>query len=336
MIGQLAILGKFDPCVARPVAVPAEFEVYHIGAFWHPDAVRRWRFAPPWSVLTFHPPSIQMHQQSLRNRGFAEPDGAPVIFDVHIGIDYSGAATPTSRLAGLQVYAATTGPAERIATPDARASKRRNWTRQAIAEWLIAQARSGPRFAAGIDHGFSFPLSYFQRYGIPSWPEFLDDFVAHWPTHEPHTRVDSIRDRGDRPPARAGSRTDLRLTERWTSSAKSVFQFDVQGSVAKSTHAGLPWLLHIRREVGDLVHFWPFDGWQVPSRKHVLAEVYPSIFRNRYPREERTVDQQDACAIARWLTDMDARGFLQRYFDPPLTDEERKAADLEGWILGIM
>jgi hypothetical protein len=257
-------------------------------------------------------------------------------FHLHIGIDYSGAQTPTSRLAGLQVYAATTGLPERISTPAAPQSKSWNWTRQEIAEWLIAQTRSGQRFIAGIDHGFSFPLSYFERHKLTSWPEFLEDFVQHWPTHEPHTYVDFIRDRPEGPPDRTGSSTDFRLTEKWTSSAKSVFQFDVQGSVAKSTHAGLPWLLHIRKEVGDLVHFWPFDGWQVPNDKSVIAEVYPSIFRSRNPREDRIADQQDAYAIARWLTEMDERGFLERYFSPPLTDEERRVADLEGWIMGII
>lgn len=30
--------------------------------------------------------------------------------------------------------------------------------------------------------------------------------------------------------------------------AKSVFHFDVQGSVAKSTHAGIPWLRYIRQQ----------------------------------------------------------------------------------------
>jgi hypothetical protein len=27
--------------------------------------------------------------------------------------------------------------------------------------------------------------------------------------------------------------------------------------------------------------------------------------------------------------------FLGRYFDPPLTDEQRRLADPEGWILGV-
>ncbi len=94
--------------------------------------------------------------------------------------------------------------------------------------------------------------------------------------------------------------------------------------------------MKIREEVGDLVHFWPFDGWQVPAGKSVIAEVYPSIFRNRFAREDRTPDQQDAYAITRWLKEMDARGRLEQYFQPPLTAEERSVADLEGWILGIM
>jgi len=257
-------------------------------------------------------------------------------FDLHIGIDYSGAKRPTSRLAGLQVYAATTGLPEQIITPAAPESRSWNWTRQEIAEWLMEQARSGQRFIAGIDHAFSFPLSYFQRYQITTWPQFLEDFVQHWPAHEPHNSVDSILRREGGPPDRTGQNTDLRLTEKWTSSAKSVFLFGVQGSVAKSTHAGLPWLLHIRREVGDLVHFWPFDGWQVQDGKSVIAEVYPSIFKNRYPSDGQTSHQRDACAIARWLKESDERRFLERYFDPPLTDDERQVADLEGWILGIM
>ena len=43
----------------------------------------------------------------------------------------------------------------------------------------------------------------------------------------------------------------------------------------------------------------------------------------------------DAHAITRWLTETDRNGFLLRYFDPPLTDEQRRLADLEGWIFGV-
>lgn len=258
-------------------------------------------------------------------------------FDLHIGIDYSGREAPTSRTPALQVYAAFDHEEpRRILSPSSTDKSYKNWCRKEIAEWLIKQAGKDITFIAGIDHGFSFPLSYFDRYRLKSWAEFLDDFCKHWPTDQDHTYVDFIRDRDEGPPDRTGSPQDFRLTEKWTSSAKSVFQFDVQGSVAKSTHAGIPWLKRISSEVGDKVHFWPFDGWEVPAGKSVIAEIYPSIFRKRYPKGDRRVDQQDAYCVARWLTETDERQFLTRYFDPPLTAEQRKIANLEGWILGIM
>ena len=260
-----------------------------------------------------------------------------MVFDLHIGIDYSGRATPASRTPALQVYAAFDAEnPRRIVSPAATEKTFANWCRKEIASWLIEQARKNITFIAGIDHGFSFPLTYFNQYQLESWPRFLDDFCEHWPTDADSTYVDFIRSTDERSPERTGLSTDLRLTEKWTSSAKSVFRFDVQGSVAKSTHAGIPWLHRIRNDVGHKVHFWPFDGWALPDGKSVIAEVYPSIFRNRYPQQDRTGDQQDAYCVARWLTESDASGRLERYFNPPLTDEERRIASLEGWILGVM
>lgn len=273
-------------------------------------------------------------------------------FGLYMGIDYSGAETPTSRRKELQVYAARPGkPPEGVPTPaieDARArgvlahSLPRYWTRSEIAHWLIGLARDGVSFIVGIDHGFSFPASYFKRYGLTSWPQFLDDFTHHWPTDGDHVYVDFVRDgllagRGKAPPpgTRIGRANEFRLCERWTSSAKSVFEFDVQGSVAKSTHAGIPWLKRVRETAGEHVHFWPFGGWLPPEGKSVIAEVYPSIFRNRYGKEGRTSDEHDAYAVARWLSESAARGALDRYFSPPLTIGERRFADLEGWILGV-
>jgi hypothetical protein len=43
----------------------------------------------------------------------------------------------------------------------------------------------------------------------------------------------------------------------------------------------------------------------------------------------------DSMCVVQWLKDMDGRGLLRTYFDPPLTPEERKIAKIEGWILGI-
>ena len=62
----------------------------------------------------------------------------------------------------------------------------------------------------------------------------------------------------------------------------------------------------------------------------MIAEIYPSIFRKRYPKDDRSADQHDAYCVGRWLIETDERQFLARYFDPLLTTEQRKIADLEG------
>jgi hypothetical protein len=181
-------------------------------------------------------------------------------FARYIGIDYSGAQTPTSSLKGLRVYLAE-GGASAVEVPPAR-SPRWYWTRRGIAEWLIKRLAEDIPTLVGIDHGFSFPLRYFERHGLkPDWPAFLDDFQRHWPTDHEHNYVDFIRDglRGHGA-ARTGNARWRRLTEERAGGAKSVFHFDVPGSVAKSTHAGIPWLRFIRMGLGSRVHFWPY-GW---------------------------------------------------------------------------
>jgi len=252
-------------------------------------------------------------------------------FQRYIGIDYSGAQTPESRLKALQVYdAARDGGPEKVSTP---AEGTKNWSRLEIAQYCHKVLESGETVIIGIDHGFSFPINYMQRYGLSSWDAFLQDFMRHWPTADPHTYVDFVR--GDNP--RTGDASALRLCEQWTATAKSVFLFDVQGSVAKSTHAGLPWLLWLRESpaLRGKVHFWPFDGFEMPEGKSVIAEVYPALYKRRFPKEDRTPDEHDAWSIAAWLREADRRGILNNYFVPPLTLPERKQAELEGWMLGV-
>lgn len=196
--------------------------------------------------------------------------------------------------------------------------------------------KSGP-ILAGIDHGFSFPLDYFERHGLArDWHAFLDDFQRHWPTDVEGVSVSDIREgRRGNGVARAGNPRWMRLAELWTPSAKSVFQFDVQGQVANSTHAGLPWLRRIRERCGVRVHFWPFDGWEIPEGRSVLAEVYPSLWMRRFPREGRDGDRHAAYSAAAWLRRADLDGSLPFFLDPPLESEERNSARVEGWILGV-
>jgi hypothetical protein len=257
-------------------------------------------------------------------------------FERYIGIDYSGAETPESSCKGIRVYSATGFAApEQIQPPP---SPRWYWTRRDLAEWLREELDRDIPTLVGIDHAFSFPLAYFERYRLSSdWQSFLGDFHHYWPTDTPHTYVCFIReDSSGSGLKRTGDRSWLRLTEQWTPAAKSVFAFGVQGEVATSTHAGLPWLLHIRKQCKRQPHFWPFDGWEIPESNSVVAEVYPSLWMRRFPRGARDGDEQAAYAAAAWFQRTDQSGHLASYFNPPLTPDEREVARIEGWILGVV
>ena len=256
-------------------------------------------------------------------------------YDRFIGIDYSGAETPTSSLKGLRIFQTDgAAPPEEVQPPP---SPRKYWTRREVAEWLADALAKGPPALVGIDHAFSFPLRYFEVHWLrPEWPTFLDDFQQHWPTDGDHIYVDFVRDgsHGDGA-ARTGMSRWRRMTE-VRAGAKSVFHFDVPGSVAKSTHAGLPWLRFLRRQLGHRVWFWPFDGWEVPDGRSCMVEVYPALWSKGIPREHRTPDQHDAFSIAEWMRQQSRSGSLDGYFSPALTPAERTVAQVEGWILGVM
>ncbi len=257
-------------------------------------------------------------------------------FSRYIGVDYSGAKTPDSSCRGLRVYTAenTNEPIQIQPSP----SPRWYWTRRGLAEWLCNELGSETPTIVGIDHAFSFPLAYFEKYRLSSnWENFLVDFQHHWPTDARNTYVSFIRDgNAGQGRKRTGERSWLRLTEQWTPTAKSVFGFGVQGEVATSTHAGLPWLLYLRKKCRRPLHFWPFDGWEVPKGSSSVVEVYPSLWVRRFQKNGRNPDEQAAYAAAAWLQRADLNGSLGTFLHPSLKPDEGEVAKIEGWILGVV
>jgi len=255
-------------------------------------------------------------------------------FERYIGIDYSGAQTPITSLKGLRVYLAEGSKAAIEVLPPP--SRRKYWTRRGIAEWLVERLTENIPTLVGIDHSFSFPLRYFESHLlVPDWPSFLDDFQLHWPTDEDYIYVDFIRDglRGNGL-ERMGNPRWRRMTEE-RAKAKSVFHFDVQGQVAKSTHAGLPWLRYVRIHVSEQLHFWPFAGWEIPKGNSAILEAYPALYKKGFAIDDRTADQHDAYSIAAWMQQLDLNDQLVRWLNPNLTPLERGMAEVEGWILGV-
>jgi hypothetical protein len=97
----------------------------------------------------------------------------------------------------------------------------------------------------------------------------------------------------------------------------------------------LPRLRFLRREHGSQLHFWPFDGWQPPQGRSVVAEIYPALWKRDFLKEDRNDHQHDAYCAARWMRKADADGLLGTHFEPPLAPAQRIIARTEGWILGL-
>lgn len=275
-------------------------------------------------------------------------------FDRTIGIDYSGAKAADDRLPGLRVYEAKAispqaddqcldkvdlqihkSGAGNLATERRPTSDHQiHWTRRSLAEWLKAELHESGPTIVGIDHAFSFPQPYFEKHDLPyCWHCFLNDFCEHWPTDSAGVSPRQMLKSGDpKVEARRGSNKMFRRTD-MNSAAKSVFQFGVQGEVASSTHAGLPFLLQLRRSLPE-VHFWPFDGWEIPPRTSCIVEAYPRLYVDNYEVDSSfTKDQRDAYVTAMWMHDADRDGRLKEALNPTLPDRVRAAAKYEGWIL---
>lgn len=254
-------------------------------------------------------------------------------FKRYIGINYSGAETPDANLPSLRVYLAEgDAPPTEVPSPE-----RKYWNWRDIAEWLVDRLHEDVPALIGINHGFSFPRNYFEAHGLaPDWPAFLDDFQHHWQTDADHIYVDFIREGiYGNAAARMGDSRWRRLCDIRAGRQKSVFSLDFAGSVAKATHAGLPWLRFIRQGVGSRVHFWPFDGWQVPAGRSAIVEVYPPLWRDAFPDAGRTRYQHDAYSTAAFLAKADRKGELQKLMQPDLPSPEKALARMEGWILGV-
>jgi hypothetical protein len=66
-----------------------------------------------------------------------------------------------------------------------------------------------------------------------------------------------------------------------------------------------------------------------------VTEVYPALWSRSFPKENRDGHQHDAYSTAAWMREADRSGSLSRFAGPPLDEADRRAAQIEGWILGV-
>lgn len=181
------------------------------------------------------------------------------------------------------------------------------------------------------------------------WEIFLQAVRARWRAEQAGVR---IRDRLAAEPLPAGA-AKLRRRVEQRAGAKSVFHFHVPGSVAMSTHAGLPQVAVLRERLGPRLFVWPFHGWRPNPEQHVLVEAYPALWNGKHaravPRQctpeatgahaesrvARTPDEHDAWVLATEFRAAARSGALTHWLCAPKDAELARIARLEGWILGV-
>ena len=115
--------------------------------------------------------------------------------------------------------------------------------------------------------------------------------------------------------------------------ANSVLHFDMQGSVAKSTRAGIPWRRCIRQEVSDVVRFWPFNGWDFPTGQSVSPTSNRRSFEGTIPQRAVPATSRTpgwSCGV--WIDSMGAterRSRIQRFnnFGRPAAGHRRRVVN---------
>ena len=156
-------------------------------------------------------------------------------------------------------------------------------------------AGEDPPTLVGIDHGFSFPLRYFEVHGSRPTGPFLDDFQRHWPTDDDNTYVDFVRDGVDGQWRSARWRCPLAAADRGARGRREVRVSFRRAGIGGEIHPCRDSLAALHpAALGARVHFWPFDGWEIPAGRSVIAEVYPALWSRSFASEGRTADQHDA------------------------------------------
>lgn len=292
----------------------------------------------------------------------------PTLFDVHVVVDWSAAASPTTGRDSIW-------SAVRCADDPVVVALTNHPTRARALGALVdlIDARPHQRVLVGVDFPLGYPVGFAGVVGAD--PHDRDGLV----TVLAGLVVDDERNRNNRfdvgaelnrrvraagladegpfwghPPGRRWAdlsptkpaphglselRTSERVLLRFGLRPFSVWQLAYAGSVGGQALVGIPVVAALAGRFPARVVVWPFDTGVVDDPTGgrddavVIAEIWPSGFdvdRGRHPvRDAAQVAHATAETVA-----ADRRGELAAWFHPDVTDRRAVTAE-EGWILGV-
>jgi hypothetical protein len=273
----------------------------------------------------------------------------PGKFDTFLFADYSGAASPSAQKRAIALWRLERGGRPRkVPGPFTREA-----LREAILSALVAATHQGRRVLFGIDHQWSWPRDLWAAADLADrpWREALRSLVEGGGGPPPlgpahvfpaafnawaraaifHCRVRGLARAYGLPTRSVWTGDAVRLAERAMPGAKPATRLGGTGAVAGQTLVGFVELHRLLEDAGRLgvpVLAWPMDALADDGESHVGCEIYPTFYR---PARVRKTDDADA----RWACVWASRAGLARVLDLTAAPAAvRKAARLEGWILG--
>ncbi|MCA8834524.1 MAG: hypothetical protein K8953_05500 [Proteobacteria bacterium] len=128
----------------------------------------------------------------------------------------------------------------------------------------------------------------------------------------------------------------FRTIEKLTEGAKSVWQLYGNGSVGSQVLLGIPVVNILREESNCLV--WPFVSFKEidNSDKHVIAEIYPSIWNEDEKNIGLCKDAGQVKTVVQQIFCQDKKGDLKNLLNEPYNHDKKDIiTEKEGWILGV-
>ena len=151
-----------------------------------------------------------------------------------------------------------------------------------------------------------------------------------------------------------------RVTDKMASGTQPLWKLSGAGAVGSQALLGMPWLLHLRKRLGEMSSLsggrcvvWPFDGGfdLTPTddvSRVVIVEIYPSLLRDAVNihinrEDDEIVDCAQVRLNALAFSLLDQKDGLHGLFRGPenvagtrLSEECRqRIAHEEGWIFGV-
>ncbi len=273
----------------------------------------------------------------------------PGEFDTFLFADYSGAASPSAQKGAIALWRLDRGGRPRKVTGPFT----RETLREALLGELVTATRAGRRVLFGIDHQWSWPHDLWVAAGLAGrpWRSALRALVLGEGGRPPlgpahvfpapfnawagaaifHCRVKGLARAYGVPTTSDWNGDPVRLAERAMPGAKPATRLGGTGAVAGQTLVGLVELHRLLEEAHRLglpVLAWPMDALADDGTSHVGCEIYPSFCR---PPHVPKTDDADARWACLWASRADLATALDLTCAPARV---RKAARLEGWILG--